>query len=358
MLLLKEEYTRTCMLQAQLSSPSLGVRSPDEDEPPLPPTAVRPPSPPHVATSAPGEASSTSTSSRGHGATAGAMRPAPVTMQHGDEEKSGDLCQLAALPVLNFKTMCLYPDGDEPIACKPWREGVCDGTEACPDAGSRLFQHLVWRAEPDPYVHNSSCGDGQRFVSDPEAPPHPPNEHSPLRQRSTSLGSSEVLQETISDLPRLRRRVHTLKKKIHRFEEDFEQQNKYRPSYSIKAASSEVLRWMNDLEKVRKQVKELKLAGTESERNKTTRRRSNTLPKSFGSQRDLESEEEVSFEEGDFEYVHQDSVGILAERPAIEDLHGFLRRAQENREKDRRPEDLTASSQLPSGGFCGLPVTI
>uniref|UniRef100_UPI00358FF18E protein FAM13A-like isoform X2 n=1 Tax=Myxine glutinosa TaxID=7769 RepID=UPI00358FF18E len=340
MLLLKDE--RTCVPQAQLGSRGRGVRSPDEDEAALPrtvPPAASPPSPPspppREAASAPGKSSSTSTGGRR------TMRPTPVTMRRVHDDTSADLCQLAALPVLNFKTMCLYPDGDEPIACKPWREGVCEGAEAGPDAGSRLLQHLVWTAEPDPYVHNSTCGDGQRFVSDPEAPPHPPNEHSPLRQRSTSLGSSEVLEETPSDLLRLRRRVHTLKKKIHRFEEDFEQQNKYRPSYSIKAASSEVLRWMNDLERVRKQVKELKLAGTESERNKMTRRRSNTLPKSFGSQRDLESEEEVSLEEGDFEYVQQGSVGIHVERPAIEELQGFLRRAQENRKKEGRPEDLT-----------------
>ena len=126
----------------------------------------------------------------------------------------------------------------------------------------------------------------------------------------------------------LTRRIQTLKKKIRKFEDRFEEERKYRPSHSDKAANPEVLKWTNDLAKFRKQLKESKLKISEEDLTPRTRQRSNTLPKSFGSQ--LEKEDEKKQELLD-----------KAIRPSVEaTLEGILRKLQEKRVESSRPEDI------------------
>lgn len=103
------------------------------------------------------------------------------------------------------------------------------------------------------------------------------------RRRSSSLGSCDDEKEELTTA-QLTKRIHVLKKKIHRFEEKFEEEHKYRvgaghlgmeekaasellgllkslvcdfsqPSHGDKAGNPEVLRWVSELSKLRKDLK-------------------------------------------------------------------------------------------------------
>lgn len=60
----------------------------------------------------------------------------------------------------------------------------------------------------------------------------------------------------------LNRHIHSLRKRIRRFEESFEQERHYKPAHNDKTANPEVARLMKELIKSRKQLKELKLRRT------------------------------------------------------------------------------------------------
>ncbi|CAO2626318.1 Protein FAM13C [Lemmus lemmus] len=66
-------------------------------------------------------------------------------------------------------------------------------------------------------------------------------------------------------ITQLTKQIQSLKRKIRKFEEKFEQEKKYRPSHGDKTSNPEVLKWMNDLAKGCKQLKELKLKLSEEQ---------------------------------------------------------------------------------------------
>uniref|UniRef100_A0A8C8UCW6 FAM13A-like domain-containing protein n=1 Tax=Peromyscus maniculatus bairdii TaxID=230844 RepID=A0A8C8UCW6_PERMB len=76
------------------------------------------------------------------------------------------------------------------------------------------------------------------------------------------LGRDGKEPQTITQLTK---HIQSLKKKIRKFEEKFEQEKKYRPSHRDKISNPEVLKWMNDLAKGCKQLKELKLKLSEEQ---------------------------------------------------------------------------------------------
>lgn len=166
-------------------------------------------------------------------------------------------------------------------------------------------------------------GQCQQYLDDTEVPPSPPNAHSFVsRRRSSSLGSCDDEREELTSA-QLTKRIHVLKKKIHRFEEKFEEDRKYRPSHSDKAANPEVLRWVNELARLRKELKEHKLIKSEEDLPPQTRQRSNTLPKSFGSQLEKKPQQEK------------------APKPPVEStLETILKKLQEKREEMNLPEDI------------------
>uniref|UniRef100_A0A8C6IAB0 Family with sequence similarity 13, member C n=1 Tax=Mus spicilegus TaxID=10103 RepID=A0A8C6IAB0_MUSSI len=80
---------------------------------------------------------------------------------------------------------------------------------------------------------------------------------------SSRCGSGDGKEpQTITQLTK---HIQSLKRKIRKFEEKFEQEKKYRPSHGDKTSNPEVLKWMNDLAKGRKQLKELKLKLSEEQ---------------------------------------------------------------------------------------------
>ncbi|XP_013358174.1 PREDICTED: protein FAM13A isoform X1 [Chinchilla lanigera] len=210
-----------------------------------------------------------------------------------------------------------------------WQREDSDSEEArlSPQAGCLIRQLLEEDSDPMLSPRFYAYGQSRQYLNDTEVPPSPPNSHSFMRRRSSSLGSYDDEQEDLTPA-QLTRRIQSLKKKIRKFEDRFEEERKYRPSHSDKAANPEVLKWTNDLAKFRKQLKESKLKISEEDLTPRMRQRSNTLPKSFGSQ--LEKEDEKKQELVD-----------KALKPSVEvTLESIQRKLQEKRAESSRPEDI------------------
>ncbi|XP_033871219.3 protein FAM13A-like isoform X6 [Acipenser ruthenus] len=231
------------------------------------------------------------------------------------------------LAFIDFKCIGQQSYYEEPVpACPSWQREHMHMEEAClsPQAGGRLIRQLV-DEDSDPMLSPRfyAFGQSQQYLDDPEVPPSPPNAHSFMsRRRSASLGSCEDDREELTSA-QLSKKIQSLKKKIRKFEEKFEEERKYRPSHSDKAANPELLKWMNELAKLRKQLKEMKVKISEEGLPPQARQRSNTLPKSFGSQ--LEKQEATE----------------KAPKPTLEDtLEAVQEKLQEKRAEVNRPEDI------------------
>uniref|UniRef100_A0AAQ5XTT5 Rho-GAP domain-containing protein n=1 Tax=Amphiprion ocellaris TaxID=80972 RepID=A0AAQ5XTT5_AMPOC len=231
---------------------------------------------------------------------------------------------------------CLLVCSSEPVPAYSLQRESMDREEArlSPHAGGRLIRQLL-EEDSDPMVSPRfyAYGQCQQYLDDTEVPPSPPNAHSFVsRRRSSSLGSCDDEKEELTSA-QITKRIHILKKKIHRFEERFEEERKYRPSHSDKAANPEVLRWVNELAKLRKDLKEHKLMKSEEDLPPLTRQRSNTLPKSFGSQLEKKPQQEK------------------APNPPVEStLETILKKLQEKREEVNRPEDIKDMTREQIGG--------
>ncbi|XP_061421324.1 protein FAM13C [Lethenteron reissneri] len=264
-------------------------------------------------------------------------------------ERDSDTCH-HSFPVLDFTTMYLHQESDEPITCRSWRGGMEGDGEA---RVSWLLSSLMLgdrdASTPPSSQRDRSCHpwEEQRFICDIEAPPSPPSLHNFVRRRSSSLGSCREEMDEAA-MVRLARKIQALKKKIHHFEERFEGERRYMPSHSDKAATPEVLKWMNDLAKSRRQMKELKLQQSVEENvDANTRRRSNTLPKSFGSRGHVDSGCRTCH--GKVESAEE--AGEELSRKAAENevmamtLQSIMERICEKRNEEQRPEDVTAMTR-------------
>ncbi|XP_077102222.1 protein FAM13A isoform X5 [Siphateles boraxobius] len=231
------------------------------------------------------------------------------------------------VPRLDLSTLTNDSNWAEPVpAYSSWQRESMDREEArlSPHAGGKPIRQLL-EEDSDPMVSPRfyAYGDGRQYLDDTEVPPSPPNAHSFVsRRRSSSLGSCDDDREELTSA-QLSKRIHVLKKKIRRFEEKFEDERKYRPSHGDKAANPEVLRWMNELAKMRKDLKDHKLLKSEEDLTPIPRQRSNTLPRSFGSQLEKKAPE------------------TKAPKPPVEStLDAVMNKLQEKRNEAGRPEDI------------------
>ncbi|XP_066042483.1 protein FAM13A isoform X3 [Chamaea fasciata] len=247
--------------------------------------------------------------------------------QDADDQENSFVSEV---PRLDLTSLCDDNNWEEPIpALSSWQRDGLDSDEArlSPQAGRLIRQLLDEDSDPMLSPRFYAYGQSQQYLDDTEVPPSPPNSHSFMRRRSSSLGSYEDDREDLTPA-QLTRRIQGLKKKIRRFEDKFEEERKYRPSHSDKAANPEVLKWTNDLAKFRKQLKESKLKISEEDLGPVVRQRSNTLPKSFGSQ--LEKEDDKKQDLSD-----------KSARPAVEvTLDSIQKKLQEKRAETNRPEDI------------------
>uniref|UniRef100_A0A6Q2Y244 Rho-GAP domain-containing protein n=1 Tax=Esox lucius TaxID=8010 RepID=A0A6Q2Y244_ESOLU len=216
----------------------------------------------------------------------------------------------------------------EPVpAYSSWQRESMDSDEACisPQVGGRLIRQLI-EEDSDPMLSPRfhAYGHCQQYLDDTEVPPSPPNSHSfSSRRRSSSLGSCGDDDREELTSAQLSKKIHSLKRKIRKYEEKFEEERKYRPSHSDKADNPEVLKWMNELEKLKKDLKEHKLHKSEEDLPTMTRQRSNTLPKSFGSQLEKKPQQEK-----------------VPKPPVESTLEVVQIKLQEKRKEVGRPEDI------------------
>ncbi|MBN3272860.1 FA13B protein, partial [Polyodon spathula] len=272
-------------------------------------------------------------------------------------------------PLIDFKSMHLQKDGEDPVpAFKSWQED-CESGEAqlSPLAGRMVHHPLEEESQLLLARRFLDFGHSQRFLQTHDSSSSPPMKAPSFRRpRRASFSSREAGKGDAVPI-QLTKKLQNLKKKIKQFEEQFEKERNYKPSHSDKAANAKVLKWMTELTKLRKQIKGNRFtrlfsrqieicttwrkagasvwylkprttcAVTRLQKRQNTKRKSsdgefppqplpqsNTLPKSFGSTLD-----------------HGESEGAAHGRPSPEStVDLILRRLRDKREEANWPEDM------------------
>ncbi|CAO2593617.1 Protein FAM13B [Lemmus lemmus] len=223
-------------------------------------------------------------------------------------------------------------DGDkweEPFpAFKSWQEDSESGEAQLSPQAARMTHHPLGEDCPPVLSHRSlDFGQSQRFLHDPETLDFSAKALSFTRIRRSSFSSKDEKREDRTPY----QLVKKLQRKIRQFEEQFERERNSKPSYSDIAANPKVLKWMTELTKLRKQIKDAKHKNSDGEFVPQTRPRSNTLPKSFGSSIDHEDEEN----EGEPRVIQKEK------KPSKEaTLELITKRLKENRAERHLPEDI------------------
>uniref|UniRef100_A0A8D1KMS3 Protein FAM13B n=1 Tax=Sus scrofa TaxID=9823 RepID=A0A8D1KMS3_PIG len=233
------------------------------------------------------------------------------------------------IPHLDLKNVSDGDKWEEPFpAFKSWQEDSESGeAQLSPQAG-RMNHHPLEEDCPPVLSHRSlDFGQSQRFLHDPEMLDSSSKALSFARIRRSSFSSKDDKREDRTPY----QLVKKLQKKIRQFEEQFERERNSKPSYSDIAANPKVLKWMTELTKLRKQIKDAKHKSSDGEFVPQTRPRSNTLPKSFGSSLDHEDEE------------NEDEARVIQKekKPSKEaTLELILKRLKEKRVERCLPEDI------------------
>ncbi|XP_045855138.1 protein FAM13B isoform X5 [Meles meles] len=233
------------------------------------------------------------------------------------------------IPHLDLKNVSDGDKWEEPFpAFKSWQEDSESGeAQLSPQAG-RMNHHPLEEDCPPVLSHRSlDFGQSQRFLHDPETLDSSSKALSFTRIRRSSFSSKDEKREDRTPY----QLVKKLQKKIRQFEEQFERERNSKPSYSDIAANPKVLKWMTELTKLRKQIKDAKHKSSDGEFVPQTRPRSNTLPKSFGSSLYHEDEE------------NEDESRVIQKekKPSKEaTLELILKRLKEKRVERCLPEDI------------------
>ncbi|KAG2455423.1 FA13B protein, partial [Polypterus senegalus] len=232
-------------------------------------------------------------------------------------------------PLIDFKSMHLQKDGEDPVpAFKSWQEDTESGEAQLSPLAGRIVHHPL-EDDSHPLLARRflEFGHSQRFLQDQDT--NFPVKSPPLgRPRRASFSSKEEGRGDAVPV-QVSKKVQSLKKKIKQFEEQFEKDHNYKPSHSDKAANPKVLKWMTELTKLRKQIKDTKQKLSNGELVPQARPRSNTLPKSFGSTLDQKDLEVLT--EGDEK----------SQKPTREaTVELILCRLKDKREEAKWPEDI------------------
>ncbi|KAK7141558.1 hypothetical protein R3I93_015645 [Phoxinus phoxinus] len=254
-----------------------------------------------------------------------------ITCEPGDCDLNANTESTEPVSGLQSLTSSVFSDSEQedPVPVfMPWQEEAESGeAQLSPLAGRMIPLPLEEDAQPLLARRFLDFGHSQRFLQQDHDATSSTKTLSCGRPRRASLNSKDSVKgDTVSH--QLTKKLQTLKKKIKHFEEQFEKERNYKPSHADKAADPKVLKWMTDLTKIRKQLKDAKHKA-ESELTPQTRPRSNTLPKSFGSTLDQ------SAHEGPVESEAQEH------RPTREESLELIQRCiQTKRDEDGWPEDV------------------
>ncbi|KFW02926.1 Protein FAM13C, partial [Fulmarus glacialis] len=222
----------------------------------------------------------------------------------------------------------------EPVpAHRDWQNDMDSSPQEHHSLGtSRLLYHITDGDNPLLSPRCSIFSQSQRFNLDTESAPSPPSAQPFMMPRSSSRCNCEECKEP-QTVAQLTKHLQSLKRKIRKYEEKFEQEKKYLPSHGDKTSNPEVLKWMNDLAKGRKQLKELKLRMSE-EKNCTSRApQRNGHSESTGTSKEAGTQEATSMEPA----------------PSVEEtMDSVLRRLKEKRQHFNLPESIKVTKQEKS----------
>ncbi|XP_037546906.1 protein FAM13C [Nematolebias whitei] len=152
-----------------------------------------------------------------------------------------------------------------------------------------------------------------------------PGTCSKLSQKCRGLGdrTEQPEDECPPSIPFLTRQIQNLKKRVRRFEEQFEQDMNFKPSHNDKYSNPEMVRVMSELTKARKQLKELRL-------------RQSVFDSKEPECSDISSS--CRFSSG--------QVGLLDHKPSLEEtVESLLRRLREKRRSLGLPDNMKEMTQ-------------
>ncbi|XP_035185946.1 protein FAM13C isoform X4 [Oxyura jamaicensis] len=252
--------------------------------------------------------------------------PTPSSVQtsvHPDGASCGDQYHFISV-IIDFSLMHQQSEGEEPVPAQRDWQNDSSPQEHHSLGTSRLLYHITDGDNPLLSPRCSIFSQSQRFNLDTESAPSPPSAQPFMTPRSSSRCNCEECKEP-QTIAQLTKHLQSLKRKIRKYEEKFEQEKKYLPSHGDKTSNPEVLKWMNDLAKGRKQLKELKLRMSE-EQNRTSRAaQRNDHCESTGTSKETGTREATSMEPA----------------PSVEEtMDGVLRRLKEKRQHFNIPETI------------------
>ncbi|XP_059707134.1 protein FAM13C isoform X3 [Haemorhous mexicanus] len=229
-------------------------------------------------------------------------------------------------PIIDFNLMHQQRDSEEPVpAHRDWQNDMESSPQEHHSLGtSRLLYHLTDGDNPLLSPRCSIFSQSQRFNLDTESAPSPPSAQPFMMPRSSSRCSCEDCKEP-QTVTQLTKHLQSLKRKIRKYEEKFEQEKKYLPSHGDKTSNPEVLKWMNALAKGRKQLKELKLRMSEEQNCTSTVPQRNEQCEGSGTSKEAGTQEVTSMEPA----------------PSVEEtMESVLRRLKEKRQHFNLPETI------------------
>ncbi|XP_054857097.1 protein FAM13C [Eublepharis macularius] len=211
-----------------------------------------------------------------------------------------------------------------------YKEGQTDADNGHGDhhssGTSRLLNHITDGDHPLLSPRCSIFSQSQRFNLDTESAPSPPSTQLFMMPRSSSRGNCNNCKEP-QTIVQLTKHLQSLKRKIRKYEEKFEQEKNYRPSHGDKITNPEVMKWMNDLTKSRKQLKEMKLKMSEDQ----------SCP--------LKAPQRNLHQDSSKETVKQEAAGAPLSPSVEETIDAVLKRLKEKRQQLSIPENIKVSKQ-------------
>ncbi|XP_034050289.1 protein FAM13C isoform X2 [Thalassophryne amazonica] len=184
--------------------------------------------------------------------------------------------------------------------------------------GGALLQLLTGGGSPLPSPR--CCSHSQRFNSDPDIAPSPPCSQPFILSRTLSEGTDDARPLSVSFLSR---HIQTLKRRVRRFEDHFEQEMNYKPSHNDKYSNPEMVTVMNELAKARKQLKELRLR-----------------------QSVFESKEQDGLDNSDTCRYSGSQQGAAEHKPSLEEtVECLFRRVREKRRELGLPDNMKEMTQ-------------
>ncbi|NWT02459.1 FA13C protein, partial [Mionectes macconnelli] len=224
--------------------------------------------------------------------------------------------------------------GGEPVpAHRDWQNDMESSPQEHHSLGtSRLLYHITDGDNPLLSPRCSIFSQSQRFNLDTESAPSPPSAQPFMVPRSSSRCNCEDCKEP-QTVTQLTKHLQSLKRKIRKYEEKFEQEKKYLPSHGDKTSNPEVLKWMNALAKGRKQLKEMKLRISEEQSCTSAAPQRNDHCESTGTSKEAGTQEATGMEPA----------------PSVEEtMDSVLRKLKEKRHHLNLPETIKVTKQEKS----------